>query len=116
MPARLEDFVDYGRAFQRRLVPHLEEVMVESLEHFAALPKTISNLQRSLVTHSSEHNDLRAFKGRKVGVIGGRCLGGGRGRSAARGRAPHRTRLPDPISQQDALAATTLRSIAQTFE
>jgi cation diffusion facilitator CzcD-associated flavoprotein CzcO len=98
IPPRLEDFVHYGRAFQRRLVPHLEEVMVKNLEHdgscyrlrletgahctaravvvatgishFAALPKAVSNLPQSLVTHTSEHNDLGAFKGRKVAVIG----------------------------------------------
>jgi thioredoxin reductase len=97
-PPRLEDFVDYGRAFQRRLVPHLEEVMVKSLEHdgscyrlrletgahctaravvvaagishFAALPRALSDLPQGLVTHTSEHNDLDAFKGRKVAVIG----------------------------------------------
>jgi hypothetical protein len=98
IPPRLEDFVDYGRAFQRRLVPHLEEVMVKSLEHdgscyrlrletgahctaravvvaagishFAALPRALSDLPQDLVTHTSEHNDLDAFKGRKVAVIG----------------------------------------------
>ena len=98
IPPRLEDFVDYGRAFQRRLVPHLEEVMVKSLEHdvscyrlrletgahctaravvvaagishFAALPGALSDLPQGLVTHTSEHNDLDAFKGRKVAVIG----------------------------------------------
>jgi cation diffusion facilitator CzcD-associated flavoprotein CzcO len=98
IPPRLEDFVDYGRAFQRRLVPHLEEVMVESLErngsryqlrletgthclaravvvaagisHFAALPKALSDLPRGLITHTSQHHDLGAFKGRKVAVIG----------------------------------------------
>jgi thioredoxin reductase len=97
-PPRLEDFVDYGRAFQRRFVPHLEQAMVESLEHdgshyrlrletgnhctarvvvvaagishFAVLPKAFSDLPRALVTHTSEHNDLGAFKGRKVAVIG----------------------------------------------
>jgi thioredoxin reductase len=97
-PPRLEDFVDYGRAFQRRLVPHLEEVMVKSLEHdgshyqlrletgarctaravvvaagishFAVLPKVFSQLPQGLVTHTSEHNDLSTFKGRKVAVIG----------------------------------------------
>ena len=31
VPARLEDFVDYGRAFQRKFVPHLEEVLVKRL-------------------------------------------------------------------------------------
>jgi thioredoxin reductase len=98
IPPRLEDFVDYGRAFQRSLVPHLEEVMVKSLEqdgrhyrlqletgahclarsvvvaagisHFAVLPKALSNLPQDLVTHTSEHHDLGAFKGRKVAVIG----------------------------------------------
>jgi thioredoxin reductase len=98
IPPRLEDFVDYGRAFQRRLVPHLEEVMVKSLEHdgsfyqlrletgahctaravvvaagishFAMLPKALSGMPQGLVTHTSEHHDLDAFKGRKVAVIG----------------------------------------------
>jgi cation diffusion facilitator CzcD-associated flavoprotein CzcO len=98
IPPRLKDFVEYGRAFQRRLVPHLEEVMVEKLEHdgsfyrlrfetgahciaravvvaagishFAALPKALSNLPRGLPTHASEHNDLSAFKRRKIAVIG----------------------------------------------
>ena len=31
-PPRREDFVNYGRAFQRNLVPHLEDVIVKSLE------------------------------------------------------------------------------------
>ena len=98
IPPRLEDFVDYGRAFQRRLVPHLEEVMVKSLEHdgsryqlqletgsyclaravvvatgishFAALPKGLSDLPQGLVTHTADHHDLDVFKGRKVVVIG----------------------------------------------
>ena len=97
-PPRLEDFTDYGRAFQRSLVPHLEEVMVKSLEHdgsryrlqletgthclarsvvvaagishFAVLPKVLSDLPRGLVSHASQHHDLGAFKGRKVAVIG----------------------------------------------
>jgi thioredoxin reductase len=98
VPPRIEDFVDYGRAFQRRLVPNLEESMVECLEHdgshyrlrletgadcvaravvvaagishFAALPKALSDLPQDLVTHTAHHNDLTAFKGRKVAVIG----------------------------------------------
>ncbi len=97
-PPRREDFVDYGRAFQRNLVPHLEEVMVESLEHdggryrlqletgadclarsvvvaagishFAAVPKALSNMPLNLVTHTSHHHDLGVFKGQKVAVIG----------------------------------------------
>jgi cation diffusion facilitator CzcD-associated flavoprotein CzcO len=98
IPPHLHDFVEYGRAFQRSLVPHLEEVMVKSLEydgsgyqlrletgaycltrsvvvaagisHFAALPKALSNLPQGLVTHTSQHHDLGAFRGRKIAVIG----------------------------------------------
>jgi thioredoxin reductase len=98
VPPRREDFVDYGRTFQRSLVPHVEEVMVESLEHdgslyrlrletgaqcsarsvivaagishFAALPPVLSGLPPDLVTHTSQHHDLGGFKGRKVAVIG----------------------------------------------
>jgi thioredoxin reductase len=99
IPPRAEDFVEYGRAFQHRLAPHLEQVMVTSLEHdgsryrlqletgahclaravvvaagishFASLPKALSDLPQDLVTHTSQHHDLGAFKGRKVAVIGG---------------------------------------------
>jgi len=98
VPQRLEDFVDYGREFQRKFVPHLEEVMVKRLyrhgnhyrlqlqtgsectaravivaagiSHFAVLPKAVSGMPKTLVTHTSDHNDLGAFKGRKVAVIG----------------------------------------------
>ena len=98
IPPRLEDFVNYGRAFQRNLVPHLEDVTVKSLErdggayrlrfetgascfaravvvaagisHFAMLPRALSDLPQDLVTHTSQHHDLDAFKGRQVAVIG----------------------------------------------
>jgi hypothetical protein len=98
VPPRREDFVDYGLAFQRRLVPHLENETVESLEwhdgryrlrfesggscfaqavvvaagisHFAAVPKELADLPPDFVTHTSQHHDLDAFKGRKVAVIG----------------------------------------------
>ncbi len=98
LPARLEDFVDYGRAFQRKFVPHLEEVLVKRLyrrgnhyrleletgaecaaravivaagiSHFAVLPEAVSGMPKTLVTHTSDHNNLDAFKGRKVAVVG----------------------------------------------
>jgi thioredoxin reductase len=98
VPPRVEDFINYGRAFQRSLVPHLEEVTVERLEqqgshyrlrletgadclaravvvaagisHFAVLPKVLSGLPKSLVTHTSEHHDLSEFQGKKVAVVG----------------------------------------------
>ena len=97
-PVRLGDFIDYGRAFQRRFVPHLEEVLVKRLDrqgnryrlqletgaecaarsvivaagisHFAALPEAVSGMPKTLVTHTSDHHDLTAFKGQKVAVIG----------------------------------------------
>ena len=98
IPPRLEDFVAYGRAFQRKFVPELDERMVTGLEqdqsgfvlrlasgpdcrakavvvaagisHFASTPKTFADLPKGLATHSSEHKDLERFKGRKVAVIG----------------------------------------------
>ena len=97
-PVRLDDFVDYGRTFQRRFVPHLEEVLVKRLDRqgnhyrlqletgaectartvivaagisrFAVLPEAVSGMPKTLVTHTSDHRDLDAFKGRKVAVIG----------------------------------------------
>jgi cation diffusion facilitator CzcD-associated flavoprotein CzcO len=140
-PPRVEDFVDYGRAFQRNLVPHLEEVMVESLEHdgsryrlrletgdhclaravvvaagishFASLPKALSDLPQGLVTHTSDHHDLSAFKGRKVAVIGAGASAadvagllheaGAEAHLIARGALiPFHTkmRLPRPLSDQ----------------
>ncbi len=75
VPPRLEDFVDYGREFQRRLVPHLEETLVKRLyrdgsyyrllletgaecvaqavvvaagiSHFAVLPEPVAGLPKS---------------------------------------------------------------------
>ena len=98
VPPRLEDFVDYGRAFQRKFVPHLEEVLVKRLyrhrshyrlqletgaecaaravivaagiSQFAVVPEAVSGMPKTLVTHTSDHNNLDAFKGRKVAVIG----------------------------------------------
>ena len=98
VPPRLEDFVDYGREFQRRLVPHLEETLVKRLyrdgsyyrllletgaecvaqavvvaagiSHFAVLPEPVAGLPKSLVTHTSAHSDLDIFKGQKIAVIG----------------------------------------------
>ncbi len=98
VPARLEDFVEYGRAFQRKFVPHLEEVLVKRLyrdgnyyrlqletgaecaarsvivaagiSHFAVLPEAVSGMPKTLVTHASDHSNLDAFRERKVCVIG----------------------------------------------
>ena len=110
IPPRREDFVDYGRAFQRSLVPHLEEVMVDSLErdgsvyrlrletgtqclarsvvvaagisHFAALPQALSDLAAG-----SRDAHLPAPRSRRVQRTKGCCnrcwrVRGGRRRPA----------------------------------
>jgi len=98
IPPRLESFIEYGRAFQKSLVPNLEEKTVTTLEnqdggyvltlvdgticraksvtvasgisHFAAMPKVLTGFAREIVTHSADHSDLSVFGGRRVAVIG----------------------------------------------
>jgi thioredoxin reductase len=97
-PVRLENFVAYGLAFQRRFVPNLEEKLIVSLQesrvgfemqtedgervltrsvvvavgisYYSYLPPVLAGLPKEAVSHSSEHSDLAAFKGRSVAVIG----------------------------------------------
>jgi thioredoxin reductase len=99
LPVPLDTFVDYGLAFQRTLVPEVEECRVLSLaekpggfelqletgERFTArrvivavgttffsyLPDPLTNLPREFVSHSSDHADLDKFAGRDIVVIGG---------------------------------------------
>src|SRR5882757_1866646 len=94
----IESFIAHGLEFQKALVPNLEDRTVTAIEstseghvlkfaegpdcivkslivaagisHFAYIPDVLSNLPRTLLTHSSEHHDLSVFKGRKVAVIG----------------------------------------------
>lgn len=98
IPVRLDDFCDYGVAFQRRFAPGVENKRVTSLEHteagftihlsdgesFAArrvviatglshyehIPSRLAALPGELLSHSSAHADLDRFKGRDVTVIG----------------------------------------------
>jgi thioredoxin reductase len=97
-PIPLDTFVDYGLAFQRTLVPELEERMVLALHekrgefellldgekvttrrviiavgttYFGRLPEPLTNLPRELVSHSQEHADLAKFANHEVVVIGG---------------------------------------------
>jgi thioredoxin reductase len=98
LPVRLETFIEYGREFQRRYVPNLEQVDVAKLEErspgfelttvagevvrarlvvvatgigsFAYLPPAIRDLPPTLVSHSSEHADVRSIKDRRVAVLG----------------------------------------------
>jgi thioredoxin reductase len=98
LPVPIETFVAYAQEFQRRYVPQLENVQINSLasnaEHFelttaagevvcarqvvvaagimnfAHLPPQLQAAPASMVTHSSQHSDLTGFKGRAVAVIG----------------------------------------------
>jgi thioredoxin reductase len=97
-PVPLETFISYGRAFQERFVPELEDRRVTSISgsadgfrvildngetmnarrvvvavgigHFVHLPEEWSGLPKSLVSHSSAHSSTEDFKGQKVAVIG----------------------------------------------
>jgi cation diffusion facilitator CzcD-associated flavoprotein CzcO len=98
LPVALETFVAYGREFQRRFVPELEQVEVNALcasstgfelttaageivrsrrvvvatgiGNFWHLPTLLEGLPRSIVSHSSQHSDLGSFRGGKVAVLG----------------------------------------------
>ena len=97
-PVPLETFVDYGLSFQRRLVPHLEEAVVDrithtgrgyhvdlstgetvnarrvvmavGITHFARMPENFSQVASDRITHSSAHRQFEEFAGRDVTVIG----------------------------------------------
>lgn len=97
-PIPLEQFVDYGRWFQKRAVPELdprEVVRVESVGEgfrlvldddtelatrrvlvaagigaFPRIPQLFRELPAERVSHASAHRDLSAFRGRRVLVIG----------------------------------------------
>ncbi len=98
LPVRIETFIAYALAFQRRYVPQLENTQVTSLVrhaegfelttaagdtayarhvviatglmHFAHLPPLLAKLPGDLLSHSSQHSDLTAFRGREVAVLG----------------------------------------------
>jgi FAD-dependent urate hydroxylase len=97
-PIPLERFVDYGRWYQSQAVPDLDKRQVRSIEGgvlgfnvimadgeeftarrvvvaggispFAARPAEFADVSSALASHTSEHNDLRKFKGQQVVVIG----------------------------------------------
>jgi thioredoxin reductase len=98
LPVAIETFIAYGREFQRRYVPQVEDVQITSLvqsgQHFelttasgeiararqvvvaagivkfAYMPPLLRSMPASMVSHSSQHSDLSGFKGRKVAVLG----------------------------------------------
>jgi thioredoxin reductase len=98
MPIGRDVFSDYGVAFQRQFVPHLEQVDVTGvapapegfrltlasgetlrarrvvlavgISHFAHLPAELAGLPAELISHSSRHADLSGFAGREMLVLG----------------------------------------------
>lgn len=98
LPVAIGTFIAYGREFQRRYVPQLEQVEVRTvverspgfelttaageivrarhvvvatgIVNFAHMPPELVDLPRSILSHSSEHSDLSLFKGRRVAVLG----------------------------------------------
>jgi thioredoxin reductase len=98
LPVPLATFVSYGEAFQKQMVPSLEQRVVTSVEevdggfllrlddgeqftaakvvmavgigYFAQLPAALADLPESHVTHSSRHGGLGQFAGRDVAVVG----------------------------------------------
>ena len=99
IPISCATFVEYGQAFQRRHVPHLEEtevvavgqtatgylvrlasgemvatrkiVVAVGIGPFAQVPAVLAGLSPDLASHSSVHHDLSRFRGREVCVVGG---------------------------------------------
>jgi cation diffusion facilitator CzcD-associated flavoprotein CzcO len=94
----LETFVAYGTWFQERAVPHLDPrqvndiaaadgafvltladgetvrvgrvVIATGLQHQEFRPAPFDRLPAQLVSHSSDHDDLAPFGGRRVAVVG----------------------------------------------
>ena len=99
LPVSRASFIDYGRAFQQRFVPEVEDRLVVSLRRsgdgfavqledgeivaadkiivaigvsdFAYLPPALVGLPTELVSHAAQHEDTAAFCGREVAIIGG---------------------------------------------
>jgi FAD-dependent urate hydroxylase len=97
-PIPLAMFTSYGHWFQRQAVPNVEKrevhcvdlalkgfkvrlrdgeeftsrrvVVAAGISSFASRPQEFAKIPSSLASHSSEHNDLRKFKGQRVAVLG----------------------------------------------
>ncbi len=99
VPVRLDTFTKYGLAFKDRMVPELEDKLVQSVErlpdgyilqldngervkvrsvvlavgitHFEYVPDSLAHLPAQFLSHSARHHDVVQFRGRSVAVIGG---------------------------------------------
>jgi thioredoxin reductase len=98
VPVHRRVFVEYGREFQRRLVPRLEQTMIKRLSqvpggfelqtsdgqtlqtrrvvlavgitHFPYVPPLLRELPMEAVSHSYDHGDFSKFQGKRVLIIG----------------------------------------------
>jgi cation diffusion facilitator CzcD-associated flavoprotein CzcO len=98
-PVPLSRFVEYGKWFQRELVPEVDPrwvqrvsfgshgfrlsleggeeidsqrvVVAAGIEPFASRPPQFKELPIALASHSVDHKDLGKFRGRRVLVVGG---------------------------------------------
>jgi hypothetical protein len=98
-PISREIFMTYGLEFQQRFVPNVEEktvlaldrlpvgwqvsldngatiiahevVIAVGLSYFQYVPPVFAKLPSKFLSHSYDHSDMSAFKGRDVTVIGG---------------------------------------------
>jgi lysine/ornithine N-monooxygenase len=98
-PVARSTFGAYGMAFQRRMVPDLEDrlvaevgktrdgfnlrlvdgkmvsarrvVVATGLTYFDHIPDTLGMLPRTLVSHSTDHGDLLPFRDMDITVVGG---------------------------------------------
>jgi thioredoxin reductase len=98
-PVPLDRFIDYGRWFQTRAVPDLDQrrvvninvngkgfrvtlndgdfvqvqrvVVATGIALFARRPSQFNGLPSALVSHTSEHRNMKRFAGRRVVVVGG---------------------------------------------
>lgn len=99
VPVMLQTFTDYGLAFRERMIPELEETLVNGVErtgngfrvtletgervdarrvvlaigitHFSYVPESFRNLPSDLLTHSYAHRETEPFRGHSVAVVGG---------------------------------------------
>jgi hypothetical protein len=97
-PIPLDRFVDYGLWYQRRAVPDVDTRLVHTVEidkrgfklaledgeeftsryvvvatgigAFVARPSEFAGVPSALASHTTEHNDLRKFRGQRVVIIG----------------------------------------------
>jgi FAD-dependent urate hydroxylase len=98
-PVPLDSFIAYGRWFEKHALAEVDPRRIKAIERsgkgfrlntqdgepvdaqrvviatgiarYAHKPPEFRSLPRELASHSSEHNDLSAFRGRSVVVVGG---------------------------------------------